>query len=214
MPVWAAADYHEDSGDVITAAWLRDEGIYPPDSGSIVPVPYLSDLVGYMRGQKGSGTGCGMSCSISMTAFGHGVGSGYGYGNGSGEGAGLEESVGGLAGTLDWYPIKDRGEKIHRAEIILPAIGQYVIVFSRDAGVFCGEYQRHSGREVVLREARPIDTWRSSRFEFNDFAKIYRRCHLSPRLYGEMTILDACGIIEVTPKMEAFLREREHVHGY
>jgi len=37
--------------------------------------------------------------------------------------------------------------------------GTYVIVRCRDAGVHCGEYRSHSGREVKLRNARRIWRW-------------------------------------------------------
>lgn len=37
--------------------------------------------------------------------------------------------------------------------------GTFVIVRCRDAGVHCGEYRSHKGREVRLRNARRIWRW-------------------------------------------------------
>jgi hypothetical protein len=91
----------------------------------------------------------------------------------------------------------------------MPAIGQYVIVRAKDDGVKCGEYQGHSGREVTLRKARTIYAWNGNRLELIDFSVVPGDCQLSRTAELDVLMLEACGIIEVPPRVEKFLRERK-----
>jgi hypothetical protein len=92
---------------------------------------------------------------------------------------------------------------------VMPAKNQYVIIRSRDQGVMCGEYVTHSGREVVLQKARQIFNWTGGRLTLIDFAQVPGDCKLSLPSPGEVHMLEACGIIDVTPEIEKFLREKE-----
>lgn len=91
----------------------------------------------------------------------------------------------------------------------MPKKGDYVIVRSRDQGCMCGEYQTHQGREVVLRNARQIFSWSQGRLTLVDFSVVPGECRLSRASSGEVVMLEACGIINVTPEMEQFLRSHE-----
>lgn len=91
----------------------------------------------------------------------------------------------------------------------MPAIGDYVVVRSREQGCMCGEYQWHSGREVCLANARQIYSWDGKRLTLVDFAVVPGSCKLSAVAPGEVLMLEACGIIPTTPKVEAFLRKQK-----
>jgi len=88
----------------------------------------------------------------------------------------------------------------------MPSIGQYVIVRTRDQGCVCGEYQQHVGREVVLTNARQIYRWNGNRLTLFDVAEIPGECRLSTTIQGEVTLLEACGIIPTSPEVERHLR--------
>jgi hypothetical protein len=88
-------------------------------------------------------------------------------------------------------------------------IGQYVIVRARDAGVHAGEYVSHSGREVVLNNARRLWYWRAvksislngvAEFGLGDGSKI------GP-VVKELIILDACEIISTTEAGENSIKD-------
>ena len=84
-----------------------------------------------------------------------------------------------------------------------------VIVRCRDAGVHCGEYVKHSGREVVLKNSRRIWYWKGAAslseiavhgFKFPAESKV-------AMAVPKITLLEACEIIECLPEGEKFLRE-------
>lgn len=85
----------------------------------------------------------------------------------------------------------------------------YVIVRCRDAGVHAGEYVSHSGREVILANARRIWYWDGAA-SLNEIAvhgcSKPGNCKIAlavPRI----TLPEACEIIECETAGEAFLRE-------
>jgi len=86
---------------------------------------------------------------------------------------------------------------------------KYVIVRCRDAGVHAGEYVSHSGREVVLNNARRIWYWRGANC-LNEIAscgcKKPKDCKISTPV-SRITLMEACEIIECLPQGEKFLRE-------
>ena len=85
----------------------------------------------------------------------------------------------------------------------------YVIVRCRDAGVHAGEYVKHSGREVVLHNARRIWYWKGAA-SLNEIAvhgcKYPAECKIALPVES-ITLLDACEIIACQPEGEKFLRE-------
>ncbi|AWM40339.1 hypothetical protein GobsT_11850 [Gemmata obscuriglobus] len=207
----AYADWLDEHGRGIEAAWVRDEGLPPPG---------VTELAGDGEGAgagdgggdgdndrghnddlnngHGDGTGSGESrggfgyCDIDGT--GSGLESGYarGYGNGGGYGHG-------------GYGTPNKPHITHE-EVPMPLPGAYVIVRSRDQGCVCGEYRGHHGREVVLGKARQIYSWEGGRLTLFDFAVVPGACRLSREAPGEVVMLEACGIIPTTPEVEAFLR--------
>lgn len=88
----------------------------------------------------------------------------------------------------------------------MPDIGQYVLVRSRDQGCVCGEYQSHAGREVTLANARQIFRWNGKRLTLFDVAVIPGELRMSETV-REAVLLEACGIIPVTPEVEIALRK-------
>lgn len=88
----------------------------------------------------------------------------------------------------------------------MPDLGQYVIVRSRDQGCVCGEYQSHIGREVTLANARQIFRWSGKRLTLFDVATIPGELRISETV-AEAVLLEACGIIPVTPEVEQHLRK-------
>jgi len=90
----------------------------------------------------------------------------------------------------------------------MPNIGQYVIVRSRDQGCVCGEYRGHASREVTLTQARQIYSWSGERLTLFDVAVVPDIIRISRTIEddGGIVMLEACGIIPVTPAVEAFLR--------
>ncbi|MDY3554791.1 TIGR02996 domain-containing protein [Gemmata sp. JC717] len=207
----AYADWLDEHGRGLEAAWVRDEG---------APPPRVTDLAGEGEGAgagdgggdgdndrghnddlnngHGDGTGSGESrggfgyCDIDGT--GSGLESGYarGYGNGGGYGHG-------------GYGTPNKPHITHE-EFPMPESSAYVIVRSRDQGCVCGEYRGHHGREVVLGKARQIYSWEGGRLTLFDFAVVPGPCRLSREAPGEVVMLEACGIIPTTPEVEAFLR--------
>ena len=85
----------------------------------------------------------------------------------------------------------------------------YVIVRCRDAGVHCGEYVRHSGREVVLNNSRRIWYWAGAA-SLSEIAvhgcKNPASCKITLAVPA-VTLLEACEIIACLPAGEKFLRE-------
>ena len=170
-----AADWCDDNGLPIAAAWLRSEGILPPRS-VITRGDGSGDGSGY-----GSGDGIGYGIG-----YGDGYGSGDGSGYGSGDGSGFQ--------TL-----------IPEANS-MPAIGDYVIVRSRDSGCVCGEYRGHTGREVCLAIARQIWSWSGNRLALIDVSVVPGDTRLSAVSAGEIVLLEACAILPTTPEVEKYLR--------
>mgnify|MGYP007046920314 CR=1 FL=1 len=77
--------------------------------------------------------------------------------------------------------------------------GTYVIVRCKDAGVHCGEYRSHEGREVRLRNARRIWRWKGA-MTLSDIAISgldSAASKLSPPVKRAL-LLDACEILSVT----------------
>jgi hypothetical protein len=85
----------------------------------------------------------------------------------------------------------------------------YVIVRCRDAGVHAGEYVKHSGREVVLKNARRIWYWDGAA-SLNQIAVSGctrpENCKIAMPV-EQMTLLEACEIIVCSKAGESFLRE-------
>lgn len=90
----------------------------------------------------------------------------------------------------------------------MPNIGQFVIVRSRDQGCVCGEYQGHVGREVTLFNARQIFRWNGKRLTLFDVATVPGELQISETVTDPagVTMLEACGIVPVTPDVERCLR--------
>lgn len=88
----------------------------------------------------------------------------------------------------------------------MPDIGQYVLVRSRDQGCVCGEYRGHTGREVTLGQARQVFRWNGKRLTLFDVAVIPGELRISEAV-EEAVLLEACGIIPVTPEVEKALRK-------
>lgn len=88
----------------------------------------------------------------------------------------------------------------------MPEMNQYIIVRSRDQGCVAGEYRGHAGREVTLANARQIWAWNGNdRISLIDVAVVPGNCRLS-RITDEVVMLEACGMISVTPAVEKYLR--------
>ncbi len=87
----------------------------------------------------------------------------------------------------------------------MPDIGRYVLVRSRDQGCVCGEYRGHAGREVTLGQARQVFRWNGKRLTLFDVAVIPGELLIS-EVVEEAVLLEACGIIPVTPEVEKALR--------
>jgi hypothetical protein len=85
---------------------------------------------------------------------------------------------------------------------------KYVIVRCRDAGVHAGEYVSHSGREVILTNARRIWYWNGaaslSEIAVHGCSKP-DSCKISLTVH-RITLTEACEIIECESAGEAFLR--------
>ena len=88
----------------------------------------------------------------------------------------------------------------------MPAIGDYVVVRSRDSGCVCGEYRGHTGREVYLTNARQIWSWAGKRLALIDVSVVPGECRLSSQSAGEVVLLEACAILPTTPEVEKHLR--------
>ena len=210
-----AADYCEERGEYISAAWLGEEGCLPPKAtafhGSGSGHGYgdgegdghghghgSGSGTGYGYGYGGCGSGgCGSGGGGSGRGHGHGHGSGTGYGDGYGDGYGSYKETETLYSTTN-------------QEEYMPAIGDYVIVRSRDQGCMCGEYQGHIGREVRLTKARQIYSWSGQRLTLVDFSVVPGECRLSRVSAGEVVMLEACGIIPTSPEVESALRGAEN----
>ena len=86
---------------------------------------------------------------------------------------------------------------------------QYVIVRCHDAGVHCGEYISHSGREVHLANARRIWYWKGAA-SLSEIAvhgcNSPTECKISLPV-DSITLLEACEIIHCLPEGEKFCRE-------
>ncbi|AWM40338.1 hypothetical protein GobsT_11860 [Gemmata obscuriglobus] len=222
----AYADWLDEHGRGLEAAWVRDEGTAPPR---------VTELGGSGHGEgKGNGDGQSDGCdysddddrhgddgshgdgygygyggrSYSHGVYGHGYssgrGDGHGYGSGlGGRGIGVGEGDGGRAGRIATRKLQ---HLIPHEEVPMPVSGAYVIVRSRDQGCVCGEYRGHHGREVVLGKARQIFSWEGGRLTLFDFAVVPGACRLSREAPGEVVMLEACGIIPTTAAVEAFLR--------
>ncbi|MDY3558249.1 TIGR02996 domain-containing protein [Gemmata sp. JC673] len=215
----AYADWLDEHGRGIEAAWVRDEGMAPPR------VTAVGDGNG-----DGSGAGYGGGGRYGR---GHGHGHGYGdqvrynrrradcggvaHGDGTGRGNGRCLGDGGCDGSGTGDGDGDGHFREPRAapklqhlipheEVPMPLPGAYVIVRSRDQGCVCGEYRGHHGREVVLGKARQIYSWEGGRLTLFDFAVVPGPCRVSREAPGEVVMLEACGIIPTTPEVEAFLR--------
>jgi hypothetical protein len=85
----------------------------------------------------------------------------------------------------------------------------YVIVRCKDAGVHAGEYVRHTGREVVLTNARRIWYWQGAA-SLSEIAvhgcKYPGECKITLAV-SRLTLTEACEIIECLPEGEQFLRK-------
>ena len=82
--------------------------------------------------------------------------------------------------------------------------GTYVIVRCRDAGVHCGEYHSHDGREVRLHNARRIWRWHGA-MTLSDIAHTgldSARSKISKPV-DEALLLEACEILSVTDAARA-----------
>lgn len=88
----------------------------------------------------------------------------------------------------------------------MPAIGDYVVVRSRDSGCVCGEYRGHTGREVYLTNARQIWSWAGKRLALIDVSVVPGECRVSAQSAGEVVLLEACAILPTTPEVEKYLR--------
>ena len=90
-----------------------------------------------------------------------------------------------------------------------PKQPKYVIVRCRDAGVHAGEYVSHSGREVVLANARRIWYW-SGAASLSEIAvhgcSKPKDCKIALPV-PKITLTEASEIIECEIAGEAFLRE-------
>jgi hypothetical protein len=86
---------------------------------------------------------------------------------------------------------------------------KYVIVRCRNAGVHAGEYVKHSGQEVTLKNSRRIWYW-SGAASLSELAvrgaKNVSACKFAPQV-GDIVLLDACEIITCTPEAEKMIRE-------
>ena len=86
---------------------------------------------------------------------------------------------------------------------------KYVIVRCRDAGVHAGEYVSHSGRAVILTNARRIWYWDGaaslSEIAVHGCSKP-DNCKIALPV-PKITLTEACEIIECESAGEAFLRE-------
>ena len=85
---------------------------------------------------------------------------------------------------------------------------KYVIVRCRNAGVHAGEYVSNSGQEVVLQNSRRIWYWSGAASLSQlarDGAKNFANCKFGVPV--NITLLDACEIIECAPDGEKMIRE-------
>ena len=203
------ADWLDEAGESIRAAWLRAEAHEPPKVTTLAGDGSGSGS-GYGDGDgngSGSGSGSGYGNGYgSGSGYGSGYGSGDGDGDGSGSGYGSGYGSGDGDGNGNGRKFAFRKQVVHE-EIIMPAVGQYLVVRSRDQGCMCGEYQYHLGREVGLLNARQIYSWSGSRLTLVDFASVPGECRLSRVAPGETVMLEACGMTATTPEVERFLRE-------
>ena len=223
------ADWLDEAGESIRAAWLRAEAHEPP---KVTTLAGSGSGSGYGNGDgdgngSGSGSGSGYGNGYGSGSgygsgygsgdgdgdgSGSGYGSGYGSGDGDGDGSGSGSGYGSGYGSGDGdgngngRKFAFRKQVVHE-EIIMPAVGQYLVVRSRDQGCMCGEYQYHLGREVGLLNARQIYSWSGSRLTLVDFASVPGECRLSRVAPGETVMLEACGMTATTPEVERFLRE-------
>ena len=181
------ADWLDEQGDSIRAAWLRADGVLPPQATT-----FHGDGHGYGYG-SGDGHGYG-------SGDGHGDGDGHGHGDGDGHGHGDGDGHGRKTQS---------NRRVINEEITMPEVGQYVLVRSRDQGCVCGEYRCHHGREVTLANARQIFSWAGARLTLIDFAAVPGECRLSRVAPGDVVLLEACGIIPTTAEVESFLRAHQ-----
>ena len=164
---------------------------------------YGSGYGGGYGGGNGSGYGGGNG---SGNGSGNGRGYGGGYGGGNGSGGGYGSGYGGGGGYGSGYGYGGNRTFIKNKEIIMPKPGQYVVVRADKDGCKCGYYVTHNGPEVVLRNARVIWNWEGQRLSLIDVTVVPGECRLSRPSYGEVIVLDACGIIEPSPEVEEFLK--------
>ncbi|MDY3554793.1 TIGR02996 domain-containing protein [Gemmata sp. JC717] len=223
----AYADWLDEHGRGLEAAWVRDEGTAPP---WVTVLAYGRDhTFGNFSGHghdDGYGFGCGDSAG-GGDGYSHGDGDGDGDGDGAGrgDGSGHGNGCGNDRGDGNGYGCGNSNGRgngngnghetraprelhhlISHEDVPMPSPGTYVIVRSRDQGCVCGEYRGHHGREVVLSKARQIYSWEGGRLTLIDFAVVPGPCRLSREAPGEVVMLEACGIIPTTPEVEAFLR--------
>ena len=89
------------------------------------------------------------------------------------------------------------------------AAAKYVIVRCKDAGVHAGEYVKHTGREVVLKNSRRIWYWKGAA-SLSEIAvhgcSCPKECKIALAV-PSITLTEACEIIECLPAGEKFLRE-------
>ena len=85
--------------------------------------------------------------------------------------------------------------------------GRYVIVRCRDAGVHAGEYVKHSGREVELRNSRRIWYWTGAA-SLSQIAQSGAKdgSKISVAV-PKITLLEACEIIDCDSAGEKWIKE-------
>ena len=232
LAILIAADWYCERGDAIAEAWLRADGTLPPrvtslegeggGAGGGGGFPRGSGI-GYGGGGgrgDGDGSGAGRGHGYGRGdghGRGHGGGHGGGYGGyGRGDGSGECRGRGGGSGSgsSDDYAYGSLGRgdagrpNTHWQETPMPDLGQYVIVRSKDQGCVCGEYRGHTGREVVLTQARQMFSWDGERLTMFDVATVPGDLRISRTVTDPagVLLLEACGIIPVTPEVENRLR--------
>ncbi|MDY3554789.1 TIGR02996 domain-containing protein [Gemmata sp. JC717] len=217
----AYADWLDEHGRGIEAAWVRHEGTAPRRVTEFDGAGHAQGTAGGTGDGDGHGHGDSHGVGTSYRfGDGVGVGGGGGHGHGGGDGRGHDFRPRGSGdcgggGDGDGDSLGNGGQSnnepeccplIPHEEVPMPVPGAYVIVRSRDQGCVCGEYRGHHGREVVLGKARQIYSWSGGRLTLFDFAVVPGACRLSREAPGEVVMLEACGIIPTTPEVEAFLR--------
>lgn len=95
-------------------------------------------------------------------------------------------------------PVSSNGKEVSNHD----PMARYVIVRSRDAGAVFGEYVSNEGSTIVLKNAIQLWKWRASKgislLDVAMFGVIRDKCRFSEAENADVTIFDACAMIETS----------------